>query len=172
MTRIYVDATTLIALGAIGELDLLLAFDGDVIVLPAVRGEVTTDPARTNLDRFCEQENSHVTNPATEKEETRARETLGESDVNGDVRMIAAVLAHTAAAEPVAVVSDDRRLRTVARGLGARVTGTIGVIVRGVEECLSEAGGKQLVRRVDEHGLHMTGELRERADELIEGAAN
>jgi len=54
--RVYVDATTLIALGTVGELDLLGNFDGEVVVLPAVRDEVTTEPARKNVERFVEKE--------------------------------------------------------------------------------------------------------------------
>ena len=69
------------------------------------------------------------------------------------------------------VVSDDRRVRTVARGLGATVTGTIGVLVRAVEEGLSEADAKTIVRRLDDYGLHMTAELRAGAIDLIESAA-
>ena len=45
------------------------------------------------------------------------------------------------------------------------------VIVRAVEEGLPEADATAIVRRVDEHGLHMTGELRETAHDLIEAAA-
>ena len=170
MTTIYVDATTLIALGTIGELELLTAFDGQLVVLPAIREEVTTEPAGTNLDRLCDRA-AVETSPPTGDDE-RARAILDESTVNGDVRVIAAVLAQTDADEPVAVVSDDRRVRTVARGLGATVTGTIGVIVRAVEEGLPEADATAIVRRVDEHGLHMTAELRETAHELIESAAD
>jgi len=46
MTRIYMDATTLIALGTIGELALLESFDGTPVVLPSIRDEVTTSPPR------------------------------------------------------------------------------------------------------------------------------
>ncbi|WP_254524428.1 DUF3368 domain-containing protein [Natrinema caseinilyticum] len=70
------------------------------------------------------------------------------------------------------VVSDDRRVRTVARGLGATVTGTIGVIVRATEEGLPESDAKAIVRRLDEHGLHMTAELRDTANELVDEAAS
>ena len=71
-----------------------------------------------------------------------------------------------------AVISDDRRLRTVAEGLGVRVTGTIGVVVRAVAEGrLTEGEAKDLVRRLDSRGHHTTGELREKADELIEDVA-
>ena len=56
MTPIYVDATTLIALGTIGELELLDAFDGRCIVLPSIRDEVTGEPAATNIAHAIESE--------------------------------------------------------------------------------------------------------------------
>jgi len=171
VTPIYLDATPLIALGAIGELDQLTHFDGALIVIPEVRKEVTTEPARTNLDRLLDRPDVQTVPALGNLDDDYAMEILGATTVTGDVRLVAAVLAHTDADEPAALVSDDRRLRTVARGLGADVTGTIGVIVRAVEEGLEETAAKDLVRRVDQHGLHMTGELRETADQLIEDAA-
>lgn len=172
MTKIYVDTTTLIALGSIGELDLLASLGGELVVFPAIQREITTEPAATNVERFLDRDAVTTASPVTDVHDERAMEVLGESDCNGDVRVIAAVLAHTASGESVAVVSDDRRLRTVAGGLGARITGTIGVIVRAVEEGVPADEAKALVRRVDEHGLHTTGELRETAYSLIESAAN
>lgn len=171
MTRIYVDATTLIALGTVGELDVLTAFDGTLVVLPVVRAEVTTEPARTNLERFVDRIGVETTSAATASTDERARTLLDESTVNGDVRLIAATLAHTGADEPVAIVSDDRRVRTVADGLGAVVTGTIAVVVRAVEEERSEETAKRIVDRIDEHGLHMTAKFRAKAYELIENVA-
>lgn len=172
MTRLYVDATTLIALGTIGELGLLESFDGTVVILPSIRDEVTTEPAETTLERLCDRDDPETARPDIERDDQRAMDLLGETEVNGDVRIIATVLARLDRDERIAVVSDDRRLRTVARGLGAHVTGTIGVIVRAVEAGLPENEAKAVVRRVDEHGLHMTAELREEANELIETAAS
>lgn len=169
--NIYVDATTCISLGTIGNLDLLTTFDGTIVVLSAIREEVTSEPARTNLDRLYDRSTVETASPTTPGETDRARMILDESTTNGDVRLIAAVLAHTGVGESVAVVSDDRRVRTVARGLGATVTGTIGVIVRAVEDGHPEDDAKEIVRRLDEQGLHMTAELRETAIELIEEAA-
>lgn len=168
--RIYVDATTLIALGSVGELDLLSAFDGTLVVLPSVRDEVTTEPARTNLDRFLERGDGTRDPPSLDEEVERAQSVLDEPTATADVRLLAAVIAHLDADESVAMVSDDRRLRTVARGLGARVTGTIGVVVRAVEEGLSGADGRDILERVDRHGLHMTAELRAKANELVDAA--
>lgn len=130
---------------------------------------MTTEPARTNLDRFVDRENVLTSLNVTVDDE-RAMAVLDESEVTGDVRLVGAVLAHTAADEAVGVVSDDRRVQTVAGGLGADVTGTIGTIVRAVEEGLSETEAKAVVRRVDEHGVHMTAELRAKAAELVEDA--
>lgn len=171
MTPIYLDATPLIALGSIGELDQLMTFDGSLVVLPEIQDEVTTEPARTNLERFLDQPGVETEPPSDDFDDGQARELLGETTVNGDVCLVAAVLWHTGTDESVAIVSDDRRLRTVADGLGADVTGTIGTIVRAVEDGLSESTAKALVRRVDEQGLHLTGELRDTADRLIEDAS-
>lgn len=171
MTRLYLDATTLVGLGTIGKLDLLTAFDGDLAVLPAVRDEVTSEPASTNLARFLDAAPVRTDPPGDAARDRQAMALLDEPSANGDVRLVAAVLEHTAADEPVAVVSDDRRHRTVARGLGARVTGTIGAVVRAVDEGLPAEEGTAIVRRLDDHGLHMTAELRERAYELVEEAA-
>jgi len=163
--NIYVDATTLISLGTVGELELLTNFDGDTVVLPAVLDEVTTEPARTNLNHFVESnEVSQVTDVAGVNE---AKRVLGAEEENGDVQIVAAVLSN----DEVAVVSDDRRVRTVAEGFGATVTGTVGVIVRAVDEGMPPEEANEIVERVDEHGLHMTAELREKAYELIETAA-
>jgi predicted nucleic acid-binding protein len=165
--NIYVDATTLIALGTVGELDLLRNFDGEVVVLPEVRNEVTTEPARINVEQFVESEDVEE-NDGFEDYVEGARDILDESNENGDVQIVASVLAR----DETAVISDDRRVRTVAEGFGATVTGTVGVIVRGVSEGMSEEDAKETVRRIDGNGLHMTAELREKAYELIEEQAD
>ena len=171
MTRIFLDATTLIALGTIGELEHLTSFAGDLIILPAVQNEVTTEPAQTNLDRFVEQYEVKTTDSVVDDYLQQAKEVLGEEEKNGDVYLIGAVLGYTADDLSVGIVSDDRRVRTTARGLGAIVTGTIGVVVRSVEEGLDREEAYELVDRIDSHGLHMTGSLREKAYLLIDDAA-
>ncbi|MGA9399402.1 hypothetical protein [Haladaptatus sp.] len=177
-TPLLFDATTLIALGTVGELDLVTHFDGIPVVLPTVRGEITTEPERTNIDRLvsnhgvetdaCRQVGPNI---STDEFHSQAQDILGESEQNGDVAIVASVLARTDVDLPIGIVSDDQRVRTVSRGLGATVTGTVGVIVRAVDEELSAEAGKEIVRDVDGHGLHMTGELREKAFDLIDDAA-
>ncbi|USZ69163.1 hypothetical protein NGM10_05340 [Halorussus salilacus] len=138
---------------------------------------MTTEPAKTNLHRHLHSDEppdflQYVGTPDTPSRYEEAKDVLDEREVNGDVAVISDVLHGIGSGRNVGVVSDDRRVRTVARGLGATVTGTIGVIVRAVEvRDMTAEEGKKLVRRVDSHGLHMTGELREKAYELVEDAA-
>ena len=167
--RVYFDATTLIALGSVNGLDLLTVVDREIVILDRIRNEVTTEPARTALRQFREETDLGSPMTVDERHVEQAQTTLGEPERNGDVALIARVLAHDG--DEIAVVSDDQRVRTMARTLGATVTGTIGIVVRAVSAGrLTAAEAKALVRRLDSHGLYLTGELRDRADELIDDA--
>ncbi len=189
MSRIYVDATVVTALGAVGELDLLGAFDGTVVVPDSVRAAVTTEPARTNVDRFLD-EHAVVTGPVETDWTDDAMRVLDTAEPTSDVRVIEGILDATdtppnladssdddttvedANGGPVVgLVSDDRRLRTVAEGFGATVTGTFGVVVRAAiaDKYFSRSQAKRVVRRIDSHGLHLTGELRAQAVGETEG---
>jgi predicted nucleic acid-binding protein len=166
-----VDATTLIGLGSVGRVDLLENFDAELRVPETVRAEVTTEPARTNVEAFLDAGQRLDSDHAALNEAGAMVDTLGDDRVTGDAVLLAAVRHFHEQRETVAVVSDDRRVRTVARGLGATVTGTAGVVVRAVHEGMPAEDAKSLVRDIDSHGLHMTGELREKAFDLIDEAA-
>jgi predicted nucleic acid-binding protein len=162
--KVYVGPTPLFDLGQVGELDLLGALDGDVVVPAAVADELTIEPVRTALARADRSDLLDVA--AVESDETeRARHVLNESTSTADVRIIEGVLVETSAERNVGVVAGDRRLRTVAEGLGATVTGAFGVVVRAAAEdkYIKPDQAKRIARRLDSHGLHMTGEMRERA---------
>jgi predicted nucleic acid-binding protein len=170
--KVYVDATTLIALERVGELELLLNFDGHVLIPGSVADEIGDERAERNVEALLDADPVSLA-PETESGEydRTARAVLGEDETNGDVAIVAAVLRAVEQDESVAVVSDDRRVRTVAGGFDAAVTGTIGVVIRAVDEGMTPEAAKSLVRRLDSEGLHMTGELRETADRLIEETA-
>jgi predicted nucleic acid-binding protein len=170
---IYVDATTLIALESVGELELLTNFDGDLVIPQAVADEMSEGRTERNVQRLLRRDSVSVkTETSTDGGHQRsAMDVLGEAERNGDVAIVAAVLRARERDEPIAVVSDDRRVRTVADGFDATVTGTIGVVVRAVDEGRAPDEAKSLVRRLDSNGLHLTGELRETADRLIDEAA-
>lgn len=168
---VLVDATTLIALGSVGQVELLDNFDGSILVPELVADEVTTEPAQTNVRAFLSEDKKWDSGNFPRGYLEQATEML-DDDVTGDTQILAGTLRFQDAGRSVAVVSDDRRVRTVARGLGATVTGTAGVVVRAVHEGMSAADAKDLIREIDSHGLHMTGELREKAFDLIDDAAS
>lgn len=163
---VYVDATTHIALGSVDALNRLTVIDREVVILDRINNEITTEPARTALQQFHKRAGIRSPTAVDKNTIAQTQTMLGDPNQNGDVALIARVLAHDG--DDIAVVSDDQRVRTMARTLRATVTGTVGIVVRAVAaERLTAEEAKKLVRRLDSHGLHMTGELREQADELI-----
>ncbi|MBX0286237.1 MULTISPECIES: hypothetical protein [Haloarcula] len=164
MTRIYVGPTSLYSLGQVGELALLSAFDGDVVVPAPVADAVDVEPAATNLGEYLD---SGVETGVDEAFLDGARAVLGAKDVGPAETILAGVLAHRDQRDrsAVAVVSEDRTVRRTAQGLGAEVTSSFGVVVRAAieDKYLSPTQAKRIVRRIDQHGMHLTGELRERA---------
>jgi hypothetical protein len=108
-----------------------------------------------------------VTTTLAEGELARARSVLDATAVTPSVGVVAGILAHGDHDDrtAVGVVTEDRRLRSLAEGFGASVTSSFGVVVRAAVEdsTLKTSHVKRIVRRLDAHGLHMTGELRERA---------
>jgi predicted nucleic acid-binding protein len=135
----------------------------------AVADELTVEPAATNLDRFLD-EKPVETDPDTGEFVEQAEQLLGESGTS-DSSLVAGLLAARDREKQVAFVSDDRRLRAVADGLGATVTGTFGVVVRASMEdkYFPTTQAKRVIRRTDHHGLQMTGRLRERAVGEVDG---
>ncbi|GGN84554.1 MULTISPECIES: hypothetical protein [Haloarcula] len=165
MTRIYLGPTAVYSLGQVGELSLLEAFDGDVVIPDPVVEAVPVEPTATNLSEFLA--GGDVETTVDEGQIERARSVLGEKDIGAAVTVLAGVLAHRDQSDrsAVAVVSEDRTVRRTAQGLGAEVTSSFGVVVRAAieDKYLSPTQAKRIVRRIDQHGMHLTGELRERA---------
>lgn len=163
MTRVYVGPTSLVALGRVGELDLLCRLDGKLVVSQAVEAQVSTEPARTGLAEFLDE--TDVSRAVPDKAAERATDVLGVEPGTHEAAILAGVLAHADGDDrsAVGVVSEDSRVRTLAEGLGATVTSAFGVVVRAATEdkYLSPTQAKRIVRRIDDQGLGMTGELRE-----------
>lgn len=165
------DASVLIALGRQHALGLLIVLD-EITVPPQVRDEVTQEPEATNLATFLADTDDHTDAPPDIAVE-HARTILNDDPITGDTAVIASLIATENEGAKTGVVSDDQRIRSLAEGLGADVTGTIGVIVDAVrQEQIAPDAAKQLVRDIDRRGFHMTGDLRDTADRLIDQAAN
>jgi len=165
MTRIYVGPTSLYALGQVGELDLLKSFDGRLVVPEVVEAQVTTEPARSALESFLDDTDVSTAVPDAAHEQAVA--VVGIDEGTHEAAMLAGVIAH---ADPndrhaVAVVSEDRRVRRIAEGLGGAVTSSFGVVARAAAEdkYLSRSQARRIVRRIDANGIQMTGEMRSQA---------
>ncbi len=165
MTRIYVGPTVLYSLGQVGELPLLTHFDGRIVVPERVQAEVDAEPSNTALAEFVEDEDVSTAVPSKALE--RAKSMLDTDEETHEAVILAGVLAHRDPDDrtAVAVLSEDTHLRALAHGLGATVSSGYGAVARAAieDKYLSTAAAKRIVRRTDKHGLHMTGELRERA---------
>lgn len=165
--RVYVDATPLYNLGMVGETELLGSLAGDLAIPPAVQAEVDVEPAATNLGYLLEEEPVDSDSPTADHRE-RAGALLEDDPGTIDAAVIAGVLAEREAADGTPVcglVSDDRRLRRLADGLGAAVASTFAVVVRTamVDKYFTASQAKRVLRRMDGHGLVTTGPLREQA---------
>lgn len=181
MSRIYPGPTSLTALGTVGELDLLTHFDGELVVPAAVEGEVTTEPARTGLATFLDERDVSRTVPEAGRD--RATGVLGVNSDTHETAILAGVLGdrerdggandgvESGDGPAVAVVSEDRRLRRLTEGLGGSVTSAFGVVVRAAieDKYFSRSQARRVVRRIDDRGLGMTGQLREHAVGAVEG---
>jgi len=165
VTRIYVGPTALYSLGQIGELSLLDSFDGDIVIPEPVIESVAVEPTGTNLAEYLD--GNGVETAVDDDHIEQAHLLLGAKDLGAAGTVLAGVLAHRTESDrsAVAVVSEDRTIRLTAQGLGAEITSSFGVVVRATieDKYLSPAQAKRIVRRIDQHGMHLTGELRERA---------
>ena len=165
MTRIYVGPTTLYALGQVGELDLLQSFDGRLVIPDIVQTEVTTEPARSAMKSFLE--DTEVSTAVPNSAHERATGVVGIEDGTHEAAMLAGVVAHSDPDDrhAVAVVSEDRRVRRIAEGLGGAVTSSFGVVARAAahDKYLSRSQARRIVRRIDANGIQMTGEMRSQA---------
>ncbi|QPV64040.1 hypothetical protein I7X12_05265 [Halosimplex litoreum] len=165
MGRIYVGPTSLYALGQVGELDLLESLDGRLVVPRVVERQVTTEPARSALESFLDE--TDVSTAVPDAAHEQAVEVVGIDEGTHEAAMLAGVVAHVDPNDryAVAVVSEDRRVRRLAEGLGGAVTSSFGVVARAAAEdkYLSRSQARRIVRRIDANGIQMTGEMRSQA---------
>lgn len=164
MTFVHVGPTVLYDLGQIGEIDLLEWFDGALVVPAAVRAQITTEPAATNLAGFLD-ESTVITSVRPEVRE-RAGSALGIDPEGYEAALLGGLFDDSIDDDrSILVLTDDRRLRALAAGLGAEVAGSFGVVVRAAVEdkYLSAAEAKRIVSRMDGHGVQLPGKLRSKA---------
>ncbi len=157
-----VNSTVIIALGNIGRLNLLRPFP--LLIPERVIAEITKEPAKTELGNL----NPKIIIPSDDARR-KAMEILQDNVESGDTDVIAALLEHPSEV----VATDDRRLRVVCRGLGGRVTGTLGIVIHSVKiGKISKKEAFEVLRMLDKTGFRMSVELYEKVREIIERGVN
>lgn len=161
-SRLVLDSTVIIALGTIKRVELLR---WRVLIPEKVVAEQRSELARNTLAHLFRGGKVEVIKPVEEMRK-KALSILGDKEETGDSDIIATVLE----LKDVVIATDDRRLRNVCKILGAKVTGTISIIVDAVRHgFLTEEEGKELLKKLDTSGFRMNVALYEKALALMAG---
>jgi len=187
--QLLVDASVFITLAEIDALDCLESLDGELVVPSAVRREVNSDPAKTQLEHFIAASTiseidwfqwsekrgisgervaaaTHLgTDPDAAVDTVDGRRAL----VGGDV----ALLSLAREMDDVVVLSDDEPLRNSCKSLSIPVSGSIAVLVQAVEGSqYTPKKAKSKLYAMDEVGARLGASLVKRAEKLIDDAAD
>lgn len=157
------DASPLVALSAVGKLDLLPALYGEVIVPEAVYREAVTDAAAQM--GYADRASATWLRVEALTNRTLVESFAGKLD-RGEAEAIA--LAVQLSAELLLV--DERKARQIALGLGIRITGVLGILaeakqrglipsVKVVADQMMEAIDFRLAHGVSEQVLRALGEI-------------
>jgi len=168
---VLVDASVFITLADTGSADLLTGLDGSVVVPDLVRREITSDPAAKTLSDAgadgwvtCPQ-----SVPDAAVEEAASHLGRSEEELQGD----AVLLAHALVADDPVVITDDKPLRQTCKALSIPISGSVGVLVRAVEQGdLDPNAAKETLYAMDEVGARFSASLVKRAEQLIDDAAD
>ncbi len=143
------------SLGQVGELSLLDAFDGDIVIPEPVIDEVQVEPTATNLTEYRE---NGIDTGVDEDHIDQAKSLLGDADLGAAVTdSLARSPTATATTARRGVVSEDG---PVVRQSGQGRRGGAAVRRRGpgrLRGHASAATGHADRRRIDQHGMHRQG---------------
>lgn len=143
------DASPLIAMADIGALDLLRQLYKKVVITDIVRSEINAE-----LPDWIE-----VTAAYDQKQLQILKLELDA----GEASAIALALDNPQAR----LIIDENKGRSVAKRLGLKVTGTIGVIIKAKEQGLIHSG-KDLLEKLDQHGFWLSEKLKRQIMERME----
>lgn len=148
---IIADASPLIALADIGELDILKNLYQSILITDVVRREIQVDlPEWISI--------------STEYDPQKQKLLELELDP-GEASAIALALNKTSSR----IILDEQKGRSVAQRLGLKVTGTLGIIIKSKEEGLIRAG-KPILEKLETHGFWLSEKLKkEILDRMGEG---
>lgn len=138
---VIADASPIIALAAIGELDLLQQLYERVTITDLVRKEIHAE-----LPDWIE--------VSTNYDHNKFSILKIELDP-GEASAIAMALEYIGSK----IIIDEQKGRRVAQRLGLTVTGTVGIIIKAKEKGLIHSG-KQVLDKLEKHGFWLSEELR------------
>lgn len=135
------DASPLIALADIGELELLKKLYRRVFITDIVRKEIHAD-----LPEWVEVTNAY---------DARQFQILSLELDAGEASAIALAI-NTPGCK---IILDESKGRSVAKRLGLKVTGTVGIIIKAKEMGLIESG-KEILSKLELHGFWLSEQLK------------
>jgi len=151
-----IDSTVLLSLGLIGKLDLIPKCK----IPEKVFDEIQTESIRKKLI----ERQFQICSP-TEKSRSIALDILGDTKETGDSDIVALLLDF-----PYSIIAtDDKRLRSVCRTLGGKITGTLGILIQSVKSRkLTKAEAFEILKMLNSIGFRMSLELYEAVKEKIQ----
>lgn len=135
------DASPLIALADIEELDLLQKLYQKVFITDIVRSEIHAD-----LPLWIEESSNY---------NRKQFQVLQLELDSGEVSAIALALENPERR----IIIDESKGRSVAKRLGLKVTGTLGIIIKAKEQGLIKSG-KDILIKLEKHGFWLSERLK------------
>lgn len=136
------DSSPLIALADIGELELLQKLYQEVFITDIVRSEIHADlPTWISVSTKYDQKQFHVLKLELDP---------------GEASAIALALEHPESS----IIIDENKGRSVAKRLGLKVTGTVGIIIK-AKELGFIVSGTEILAKLEEHGFWLSEQLKD-----------
>jgi predicted nucleic acid-binding protein len=143
------DASPLIALFDIGELDLLLQLYNNVSITDIVRSEIHADLPHWII--------------VSSNYDLKQFQILKLELDAGEASAIALALQNPGSR----IILDENKGRSVAKRLGLKVTGTVGIIIKAKELGLIKSG-KEILFKLEKHGFWLSEQLKKQIIERLE----
>lgn len=151
-----VDSTVLISLGNLRKLELIT----DCIIPEKIFKEITNEPAKSALLTLKFKKIVPL-----KKSIEKSLNLLGDKYESGDSDIVASLLDSPSSL----VATDDKRLRSICRALGGKVTGTLGIIIHSVKKhILTKEEALIMLDKLNRIGFRMSLELYNIVKEIIE----
>lgn len=149
------DSTVILSLGLIGKLE----FIQNNKIPKRVYNEIQTESIKKRLN----ERKFKVITPS-KNSRRKALEILGDKSETGDSDIIASLLDFPNSI----IVTDDKRLRSVCRAFGGRVTGTLGILINLVKITkLTKSQAYEILKQLHSTGFRMSLELYEAVKKKI-----